>query len=206
MNTNKTNKQELMLLKIHKLFKKQKYNKVLTKLSNLNAMLANKTINTNNHNQILCISLLCDIALLSSHEEIKAQALFDKAQALKQLNTPNIWKIILDDIKSIDDINEYLNELSNEMNLSKIKKENLISYDDFMQSVANKKSFKTAFINSMFSSKIAITSTEEFGTLAYNLIKNNFDDIANNFIGNNSLYENANTKTMIFKNNKKAKN
>ncbi len=129
-------------------------------------------------------AILADMAL---EQEEEAMALFDFYEIEKSKNLDNAEEIIKAIIKSNDDKDEEFNNF-----LSKLEKNrefgvdelNSISYDDFLEHIKFRGSFKIAFEDVIFSTKVFINKKENLIDFINKLIENGFDEMAMNYIEN----------------------
>lgn len=126
-------------------------------------------------------AIFCDIA---SEDEEKALSLFDFYCVSKDDNEKNA----LEEINKI--INTHNGDLENMMQmLSTITEDSIesldaIKYIDFKEFIISRGSFKIAFEDIMFSTKVAIESKEDFFDFVSNLIENGFDTTAYSYLEN----------------------
>ena len=59
-----------------------------------------------------------------------------------------------------------------------------VRYDEFLQLIEDKGSFKSAFEDIMFSTRVILTSKDEFIAFITLLIKNNFSQMAIDYLDN----------------------
>ena len=116
--------------------------------------------------------LLSDFA---SEEKEEANALFDYYYALKKEKNKNAEKIIEDIINSRDNT---LNVISKFINDDFEEFEYGISFKDFKKHVKYRGSFKRAFEDIMFSTKVIINEKRDFLDFLRQLIDNGYEDIA----------------------------
>jgi tetratricopeptide (TPR) repeat protein len=157
-----------ILKQAHSLFTDKKYDKAL--------FLYSQVISTEPSNieyQLYC--LFCDIA---SEDEGKAQSLFDYFTIAKLDSFDEAVKYILDIINAHDGDNEKMMTLLKDISNTSIESLNAIEYKDFMALVQNRGSFKEAYQDIMFSTKVAITTKDELVDFIDKLIENNFNKTA----------------------------
>lgn len=124
-------------------------------------------------------ALLCDIA---TEDVSKAIALFDYFSILKAENLDEAIKYVEDVIDAYDgDVEKMLNLLK-ELSISTIDSLEAINYEDFKRLIEIKGSFKQAFEDIMFSTKVAIESKEDFYDFVTKLIENGFSSVAYNYL------------------------
>ncbi len=121
-------------------------------------------------------AMLCDLV---SEDEEEAAALYDFFLVLKEEGEPEPYKRIIAMIQTLDVAQNSLNELQIEQ--SPIAAEG-ISYADFKRIVQERGSFKRAFEDIMFSTKVIITKKSDFFDFIDNLIESGFTDMVYSYI------------------------
>jgi tetratricopeptide (TPR) repeat protein len=124
-------------------------------------------------------AILSDMA---SENESEAQALFDYYTVVKHESPENAQNIIEGLIRSFDGNSEEISALLNSLSSSKIDDIDGISYEDFQMVVKECNSFKEAFENIIFSTKIIITEKSEFYSFIHDLITHEYYEIALNYL------------------------
>ncbi len=165
------NKEEL-LQQAHSLFSDKQYDKALFVYSQVLSAEP-----SNSEYQIY--SLLCDIGMESSQ---KAQGLFDYFIISKEEDLQKAVEYVQNVIKAYDGDNEKMMGLLKEISTNSVESLNAIEYKDFMDLVKTRGSFKEAYQDIMFSTKVAITTKEELVDFINNLIDNNFNKTAYNYL------------------------
>lgn len=163
---------EALLQQAHSLFSAKKYDKALFVYSQ-----ALSTQPTSAEFQVYC--LLCDLALEDGE---KAQTLFDYFIVSKDDDIKKAVKYVEDFINAHDGDNEKMMGLLQEISSSSVEALNAIEYKDFMELVESRGSFKEAYQDIMFSTKVAITTKEELVDFINNLIDNNFNKTAYSYL------------------------
>ncbi len=116
---------------------------------------------------------------MANENEEKAQAIFEYYQITKEIEEENAEEIIEDLIESMDFDVDILNKVLDSGYFSnEHQDENTISYDDFIQLVNDRGSFKTAYEDIMFSTKVLINSKDDFIDFLDRLIDNNYVETA----------------------------
>lgn len=123
---------------------------------------------------------LSDIGAENSEE---AQSLYEYYQIIKEKDQ-DADSVILDLVESIEGNRARIQQLLSEPLLEQIEYEQGIKYSDFKAVVAEVGSFKEAFENIMFSTKVIIASKEEFIDFVNLLIENGFTKMALNYLDN----------------------
>jgi len=124
-------------------------------------------------------AILSDIA---NENDEEAQALFEYYQVLKNEDNENAEQIIEDMIVSLDDALEKISSLLDGALLGKDEYVNGISYDDFKELVKQRGSFRRAFEDIMFSTRVVITDKNDLLDFLQQLVNNGFNDMAMRYI------------------------
>lgn len=125
-------------------------------------------------------AILCDLAM---EKEDEAGALFEYYLLSKDSGVKNSEDIIEDIINSVELSLEDIEKLFSETQIAaKINEENGIAYEDFMRIVKDKNNFNEAFENIMFSTKVIISSKEDFMDFLNHLIDNGYKEISLNYL------------------------
>ena len=117
---------------------------------------------------------LSDLGIESEEE---AQALFDYYQVIKS-ERDNAVDIIDGLIDSLDTSKEYIQKLLLNPMEEQLEYGDGIRYSDFLILIENRGSFKKAFEDIMFSTKVVITEKDEFIDFVTQLAKEGFDEMA----------------------------
>lgn len=130
---------------------------------------------------------LSDLGIESSEE---AQALFDYYQVIKD-EKENAAEIIDSLIRSLDSSKDAVEELLIDSIEEQLEYAEGIRYSDFLELVENRGSFKKAFEDIMFSTKVVITSKDEFIDFVTKLTEQGFDEMALSYLdASSSLFGN----------------
>ncbi|MBV5278692.1 MAG: tetratricopeptide repeat protein [Campylobacteraceae bacterium] len=125
-------------------------------------------------------AILCDMAF---ENEEQAVALFEYYILTKENGAIDCEEIMEEIIHSVDTNREKMAHLFVEDQLeAKINAENGIKYEDFMALIESRGSFKEAFEDIMFSTKVIISKKEDFVDFLAQLIDNGFIDISLNYL------------------------
>ncbi len=124
---------------------------------------------------------LCDIGLENS---ANAQRIYDYFTTMINENTDRQTAIdkANDLIKANDGDIEQISRYLKEFSKSTIDKLESISYQEFGDLVAQRGSFRVAFEDIMYSTKIALMDKEQFYLFLEQLIVNDFDDMAYEYL------------------------
>jgi tetratricopeptide (TPR) repeat protein len=121
---------------------------------------------------------LCDVGLENSEE---AQALFEYYYAIKEESSDALG-VIEALIDSLMTAQSKLQELLSDPLQEQLEYSDGIRYEDFMRLVQDRGSFKQAFEDIMFSTKVVITDKEEFIDFVKSLASEGFDDMALSYL------------------------
>jgi tetratricopeptide (TPR) repeat protein len=121
---------------------------------------------------------LCDVGLENSEE---AQALFEYYYAIKEESSDALG-VIEALIDSLMTTQSKLQELLSDPLQEQLEYSDGIRYEDFMRLVQDRGSFKQAFEDIMFSTKVVITDKEEFIDFVKSLASEGFDDMALSYL------------------------
>jgi len=166
------NNNEELLKQAHAYFSIKKYEKAL--------FLYSQVLSTEPDNEeYKTYCLLCDVGFESSE---KAQTLFDYFLIAKDDNLIEALSYVEDVINAYDGDNEKMLGLLQDISQTSVESLNAIEYKDFMELVKNRGSFKEAYQDIMFSTKVAITTKEELIDFINNLIDNNFNKTAYSYL------------------------
>ena len=159
---------ENILKQAHSFFTVKQYDKALFLYSQVTA-----DEPTNTEYQIYC--LLCDLGFESDE---KAQSLFDYFTVAKDSDFVEACKHVQDVVSAHDGDNEKMAGLLKDISLTSVESLNAIEYKDFMDLVQSRGSFKEAYQDIMFSTKVAITDKDDLIDFINKLIENNFNKTA----------------------------
>jgi len=123
---------------------------------------------------------LSDLALDSEDE---AKALFDYYQVIKSTND-DAEKIIDNLIDSVYSSKSKIHEILLEPLQEQAEYEDGIRYQDFLEHIEGRGGFREAFEDIMFSTKVILTTKEEFISFVSKLIENKFDSMALQYLDN----------------------
>ena len=163
---------ENLLKQAHSYFTAKDYDKALFLYSQVLSLDP-----TNTEYQLYCI--FCDLGFESDE---KAQSLFDYFIVAKDNDLEEAINYVQDVIKAYDGDNAKMMGILKDMSTTSVESLNAIEYKDFMQLVQNRGSFKEAYQDIMFSTKVAITSKDDLLDFIDKLIENNFDKTAYSYL------------------------
>lgn len=161
-----------VLNEANSLFTQRKFDKALFLYSLLIS-------NFPNNEEYPIYALLCDISI---EDENKAIALFDYFFLLKKDDPKEAISYIKNVINAYDGDIEKMMDLLNELNLTTVNQLDAINYEDFQLLIKQRGSFKVAFEDIMFSTKVAIEKKEDFYDFVTKLIDNGFSNMAYNYL------------------------
>ena len=121
---------------------------------------------------------LSDLGIESEEE---AQALFDYYQVIKS-EKDNAVDIIDGLIDSLDTSKQYIHELLLNPVQEQVEYGDGIRYSDFLLLIESRGSFRKAFEDIMFSTKVVITEKDEFIDFVTQLANEGFDEMALNYL------------------------
>jgi tetratricopeptide (TPR) repeat protein len=160
------------LIQAHSLFTDKQYDKAIFLYSQILSFYP-----TNSEYQLYCI--FCDIA---SENDQKGQSLFDYFSVALQENPTTAVKLVTDIISAYDGNNEKMMDILKDFSAQTIETLDAIKYEDFENLIKQRGSFKIAFQDIMFSTKVAITSKDEFFEFVNQLIDNDFERTAYSYL------------------------
>jgi len=124
-------------------------------------------------------AILSDIAIENDEE---AQAIFEYYQVLKKDENENAEAIVEEMIGSLDDAFEAISQFFEEALTGGDEPENGITYTDFVRLVELRGSFRRAFEDIMFSTKVIITEKEDLIDFIDRLMAHGFHEMAARYI------------------------
>ena len=124
-------------------------------------------------------ALFCDVA---SEDEEKAMSLYDYFVVVKDENLEDAIKYVEDVINAYDGDIDKMMEILKEVSSSTIDSLDAIRYEDFKKLIDSRGSFRIAFEDIMFSTKVAIEKKEDFYDFVTKLIDNGFSNMAYNYL------------------------
>jgi tetratricopeptide (TPR) repeat protein len=165
------NKEDL-LQEAHGFFLAEFYDKALFLYSRISSLYP-----TNKEYQMY--ALFCDI---SSEDNEKAQSLFEQFSILKNDNLDNAIKHVENEIKLFDGDNDLLLQMIQDVTIQTVETINAIDYHDFLELEKSRGSFKTAYEDIMYSTKVSITSKDDLVDFINKLIEHGFDSTAYSYL------------------------
>ncbi|MEA1917919.1 MAG: hypothetical protein U9N42_10410 [Campylobacterota bacterium] len=133
-------------------------------------------------------AILSEMALSG---EAGAEALFDYYEVLKNEDKDSADVIIAEILSSLDGTLDNIGTLLSDPLKERLSYEDGILYEDFLSLLGDGGSFHEVFENIMFSTKVIITTKEDFIDFIGKLLSNGFKDMALSYIeGAVSIYPN----------------
>lgn len=164
--------QHALLHEANRYFLNKEYDEALFLYSQL------LTLDPNNKEYQL-YAFFCDIA---SEDELKAVSLFDYFTVAKEEDLEKAIEYIENVIQAYDGDVDKMMSILKDLSTSTVDCLDAIAYEDFKQLVKNRGSFRIAFEDIMFSTKVAIESKEDFFDFVTHLIDNDFNTTAYNYL------------------------
>ncbi len=155
-------------------FLKKEYRKAINTYSDILA------IDTTNEFAKIGV-LLADLA--SEHEQ-EAHALYDYYLILKSEENIDADMILKSAIENFDGNIDKISQIFTTLNSSKVDAIDGISYEDFKVMISDRGSFKRAFEDLMYSTKIVISGHNDFIEFMNELVDNGFSEVALTYLEN----------------------
>lgn len=124
-------------------------------------------------------ALFCDIA---SEDEEKAQSLYDYFSIAKDDNLDEAIAYVEDVVNAYDGDVDKMMQILQELTNSTVESLDAIRYEDFKRLIDSRGSFRIAFEDIMFSTKVAIETKEDFFDFVNKLIDNDFNSTAYSYL------------------------
>ena len=124
-------------------------------------------------------ALFCDIA---SEDEEKAISLYDYFSIVKDENLEEAIRYVEDMINAYDGDIDKMMEVLKELSTSTVESLDAIRYVDFKNLIESRGSFRIAFEDIMFSTKVAIENKDDFFDFVTKLIDNDFNSTAYTYL------------------------
>jgi len=124
-------------------------------------------------------ALFCDIA---TEDEEKAVSLYDYFSIVKDENLEEAIRYVEDVINAYDGDIDKMMEILKELSSSTIESLDAIRYEDFKKLITSRGSFRVAFEDIMFSTKVAIENKDDFFDFVTKLIDNDFNTTAYTYL------------------------
>lgn len=132
-------------------------------------------------------ALFCDIA---SEDEAKALSLFDYFCVIKEENLEEAIRYVDDIVSAYDGDIDKMMKLLKDLSTTTVDLLDAIRYDDFKKLIKSRGSFRVAFEDIMFSTKVAIENKDDFYDFVTKLIDNDFNSTAYTYLDGFNEYFN----------------
>lgn len=136
-------------------------------------------------------ALFCDIA---TEDVEKAISLFDYFSIAKEEDIESALEYVENVINAYDGDMDKMMEILSELSASTVDSLDAIRYEDFKKLIDSRGSFRIAFEDIMFSTKVAIESKEDFFDFVTKLIDNDFNNTAYSYLDGFNEYFAYDTK------------
>lgn len=164
--------EERLLNSAHTYFSEKEYDKAIFLYSQLSSLYPD-------NKEYPIYALFCDVA---SEDESKGVSLFDYFTVVKDKNIDEAITYVHDVIDAYDGDNDKMTQILKDITSTTIDSLDAIKYEDFVSLVESRGSFRVAFEDIMFSTKVAIDSKEDFFDFVSKLIDNDFNTTAYNYL------------------------
>lgn len=124
-------------------------------------------------------ALFCDIA---TEDEEKAISLYDYFTIVKDENLEEAIRYVEDVVNAYDGDIDKMMEILKELSSSTVESLDAIRYEDFKKLITSRGSFRVAFEDIMFSTKVAIENKDDFFDFVTKLIDNDFNTTAYTYL------------------------
>ena len=161
-----------LLNEANSLFVQKKFDKALFLYSQLSS-------NFPENKEYKIYALFCDVA---SEDVQKAMSLYDYFTVVKDENLDEAVKYVEDVIHAYDGDVDKMMEILKDLSTSTVEALDAIRYDDFKKLINTRGSFRIAFEDIMFSTKVAIENKEDFFDFVNKLIDNGFENTAYTYL------------------------
>lgn len=161
-----------LLNEANSLFLQKKFDKALFLYSQLSSEFPN-------NKEYSIYALFCDIA---SEDEQKALTLFDYFSVVKNDSLDDAIEYVENIVNAYDGDIDKMMQLLKDLSVSTIESLDAIKYEDFKNLVEQRGSFRIAFEDIMFSTKVAIENKDDFFDFVSKLIENDFNSTAYSYL------------------------
>ena len=124
-------------------------------------------------------ALFCDVA---SEDVNKALSLFDYFTVAKENNIDEAIAYVHDVLDAYDGDSDKMMTILKDLTNSTVDSLDAIKYEDFKMLIQSRGSFRVAFEDIMFSTKVAIDSKDDFFDFVTKLIENDFSTTAYSYL------------------------
>ena len=164
--------EDRLLNEANSFFTQKEFNKALFLYSQLSS-------NFPQNKEYPIYALFCDVA---SEDEEKAISLYDYFTIVKDENLEEAIRYVEDMINAYDGDIDKMMEVLKELSTSTIESLDAIRYEDFKNLIGSRGSFRIAFEDIMFSTKVAIENKDDFFDFVTKLIDNDFNSTAYTYL------------------------
>ena len=164
--------EDRLLNEANSFFTQKEFNKALFLYSQLSS-------NFPQNKEYPIYALFCDVA---SEDEEKAISLYDYFSIVKDENLEEAIRYIEDVINAYDGDIDKMMEVLKELSTSTVESLDAIRYVDFKNLIESRGSFRIAFEDIMFSTKVAIENKDDFFDFVTKLIDNDFNSTAYTYL------------------------
>ena len=161
-----------LLNEANSFFTQRKFDKALFLYSQLSS-------NFPDNKEYPIYALFCDIA---SEDEQKALSLYDYFSVVKDENLEVAIRYVEDVVNAYDGDIDKMMEILKELSSSTVESLDAIRYEDFKKLIKSRGSFRVAFEDIMFSTKVAIENKDDFFDFVTKLIDNDFNTTAYTYL------------------------
>ena len=167
-----------LLQEAHTFFAAKEYDKALFLYSQISSLYPQ-------NQEYQMYAVFCDIA---SENEEKAIALHDYFAVAKSESLDVAIKTVENIINAYDGDQQKMMDILKDISVQVTQSLDAIEYQDFKKLVENRGSFREAFEDIMFSTKVAIENKEDFFDFVSMLIDNDFNTTAYNYLDGFNKY------------------
>ena len=164
--------EDRLLNEANSFFTQKEFNKALFLYSQLSS-------NFPQNKEYPIYALFCDIA---TEDEEKAISLYDYFSIIKDENLEEAIRYVEDMINAYDGDIDKMMEVLKELSTSTVESLDAIRYVDFKNLIESRGSFRIAFEDIMFSTKVAIENKDDFFDFVTKLIDNDFNSTAYTYL------------------------
>lgn len=164
--------EDRLLNEANSFFTQRKFDKALFLYSQLSS-------NFPQNKEYPIYALFCDIA---SEDEEKAISLYDYFAIVKDENLEEAIRYVEDVVNAYDGDIDKMMEILKELSTSTVESLDAIRYEDFKNLINSRGSFRIAFEDIMFSTKVAIENKDDFFDFVTKLIDNDFNSTAYTYL------------------------
>ena len=164
--------EDRLLNEANSFFTQRKFDKALFLYSQLSS-------NFPQNKEYPIYALFCDIA---TEDEEKAISLYDYFAIVKDENLEEAIRYVEDVVNAYDGDIDKMMEILKELSTSTVESLDAIRYEDFKNLINSRGSFRIAFEDIMFSTKVAIENKDDFFDFVTKLIDNDFNSTAYTYL------------------------